>query len=160
MTKTSIRKNPTKCCWLRTVWYQSDMRRHNWSGETDQLLFIDKDIWRGLVAWMVWAPLLFPDTWHANLETAQRKSLALAQHVVTDFAVLQHALWRPGNISACMVLGWPKVHLCQLSRRTGDLLSAPLAKTHSVSWRAELLWSCFISLLCRADFSQLLICSW
>lgn len=30
MIKTSTRKNPTKCCWLRTVWYQSDMRRRNW----------------------------------------------------------------------------------------------------------------------------------
>lgn len=48
-----------------------------------------------------------------------------------------------------------KVCLCQLSRWMGELLSAFLAETHSVSWRAELLWSCFISLLCWAGFSQL-----
>lgn len=53
-----------------------------------------------------------------------------------------------------------KVCFCQLSKRMGDLLSAFLAKTYSVSWRAELLWSCFISLLCWAGFSQLLICGW
>lgn len=36
---------------------------------------------------MVWGPLLFPDTWQINLDTAQRRGLALRQCVVTDQAL-------------------------------------------------------------------------
>lgn len=53
----------------------------DWLGETGQLLFVCKDIWRGLITWTVLAPLLFPDTWHANVDTAQRRGLALTQCV-------------------------------------------------------------------------------
>lgn len=63
----------------------------DWWGETGQLLFIDKDVWRGLIAWMVWTPLLFPDTRHANLDTAQRRGLALMQCMVTDQALCSNS---------------------------------------------------------------------